>query len=88
MIRILSVIQSRIFKSVYCLWSQLHLNVCVYNSIAFFFMQSEVEEDILKTMQRLQDSINNLDETGTCKVDPECASSFKELVQVKKKKKD
>ena len=46
-------------------------------------MQSEVEEDILKTMQRLQDSVNNLNQTGTCQVDNDCASSFKELVQVR-----
>ena len=49
-----------------------------------YSLQSEVEEDILKTMQRLQDSVNNLDQTGTCQVDPECASSFKELVQVRR----
>ena len=47
-----------------------------------FFLQSEVEEDILKTVQRLQDSVNNLDQTGTCQVDPECTRTFKELVQV------
>ena len=53
--------------------------------ISFFLssLQTEVEEDILKTMQRLQDSVNNLDQTGTCQVDAECHSSFKELVQVR-----
>lgn len=43
-----------------------------------------MEEDILKTIQRLQDSVNNLEQTGSCQVDAECASSFKELVQVRR----
>ena len=51
----------------------------------FLCVQTEVEEDIVKTMQRLQDSVNNLDQTGTCQVDPERTTSFKELVQVGRK---
>ena len=54
-----------------------------YTCFLFLSLQSEVEEDILKTMQRLQDSVNNLDQTGNCQVDPKCTSSFKELVQVR-----
>ena len=57
----------------------------LFYAYIFLCVQTEVEEDILKTMQRLQDSVNNLDQTGTCQVDPERTTSFKELVQVRRK---